>query len=90
MLEMEVFKTTIIIAQDYNVKHRSVMKLLKKHSNTKTLSNISMLKVSRGGRPIEYAYLNQQQTCFLITLMKNSLPVVKFKEKLSLNSIASI
>jgi len=79
----KVFTTTLIIADGCQVEHRATMQLLKTHSNTETLSTFEMLKVSRGGRPIEYAKLNEKQTTFLITLMRNSDPVVKFKERLS-------
>lgn len=79
----DVYTTTLIVAEGCRVEHRATMQLLKRHQNTETLSTFQMLKVSRGGRPTEYAKLNEMQTTFLITLMKNSKPVVAFKERLA-------
>lgn len=79
----KAYTTTLIIAEGCKVEHRATIQLLNTHKNTDTLSTFEMSKVSRGGRPIEYAILDELQTTFLITLMKNSLPVVKFKENLA-------
>lgn len=79
----QAYTTTLIIAEGCNVEHRSTIQLLRKHSITQTLSTFEMSKVSRGGRPVEYAKLNEMQTTFLITLMKNSPQVVRFKEVLT-------
>lgn len=79
----KAYTTTLIVAEGCKVEHRATMQLLKRHQKTETLSTFEMLKVSRGGRPIEYAKLDEIQTTFLITLMKNSVPVVAFKEKLT-------
>ena len=79
----KVFTTSLIIANGVGIEHRAVIKLLKTHSTTATLSTFEMLKLSRGGRPVEYAKLNELQTTFLITLMRNSEKVVEFKEKLT-------
>jgi phage regulator Rha-like protein len=38
---------------------------------------------TRGGTPISFCYLDEEQATFLVTLMKNSEPVVKFKYRLS-------
>ncbi len=79
----DLFTTTLVIATGCKIEHRAVMTLLKKHSSTEILSTFQMRKVSRGGRPVEYAELTELQTTFLITLMRNSVVVVKFKEKLT-------
>lgn len=63
--------------------HKNVMELLNNYSHTKTLSTFKTEKVSNGGRPVEYAILNEKQATFLITLMRNNDIVVDFKEKLS-------
>lgn len=78
-----VFTTSLVIAEGVGIEHRAVMALLNTHKNTDTLSTFEMSKVSRGGRPVNYAILNEIQTTFLITLMRNSKKVVKFKEKLT-------
>lgn len=79
----KLFTTTLVIAKGCNLDHRSVMKLLKTHKNTEILLRFEIAKVSRGGRPVEYAKLTELQTTFLITLMRNSEIIVKFKETLT-------
>lgn len=79
----EVFTDTLVIAEGVGIEHRAVMQLLKTHSTTDTLSTFQMLKVTRGGRPLEYAKLTEIQATFLITLMRNSEKVIAFKEKLT-------
>jgi hypothetical protein len=79
----KAYTTTLIIAEGCEIEHRSVMRLLQRHSNTETLSGFEIHKVSRGGRPVEYATLDEKQTTFLITLMRNSDVVVAFKERLT-------
>jgi phage regulator Rha-like protein len=79
----KLLTTTLVIAEGVSIEHRAVMALLKRHSSTETLSTFGMSKVSRGGRPVEFAKLDELQTTFLITLMRNSKVVVSFKEKLT-------
>jgi phage regulator Rha-like protein len=79
----EVFTTTLVIAEGVGNQHYTVMNLIKSHSGTETLSSFEKRKVSRGGRPVEYAVLTEVQATFLITLMRNSEKVVEFKEKLT-------
>jgi len=79
----KAYTTTLIIAEGCNVEHASTMKLLNTHKKEEILSRFEIRKLSRGGRPIEYVILDELQTTFLITLMKNSVPVVKFKANLS-------
>lgn len=79
----KIYTTTLIIAEGVHNDHRNVMRLLRKYSGRKILSTFETAKVSRGGRPIEYAKLDEQQTTFLITLMNNSDVVVEFKEILT-------
>jgi hypothetical protein len=59
------------------------MELLRNHSKTETLSTFKTEKISSGGRPVEYAILDEQQATFLITLMRNSEKVILFKEELT-------
>jgi len=78
-----VYTTTLIIAEGVGNDHRNVMRLLKRYSSTKILSTFETAKVSNGGRPVEYAILNETQATFLVTLMNNSEIVVLFKEALT-------
>ena len=83
------FTTTLIIAEGVNLEHRAVMKLLDTHVNRPTFSALEMLKktASKQGKPTRYAKLSEQQSVFLITLMRNSEIVVDFKERLSADFI---
>jgi len=77
------YTTTLIIADGVGNEHKNVIGLLRKYSNRELLSTFETAKVSRGGRPVEYAILSEEQTTFLITLMSNSDKVVSFKEELT-------
>lgn len=77
------FTTSLIISEGVGIEHRAVISLLRKHSNTKTLSTFVMSKLSTKGRPVEIAFLSEIQAAFLITLMNNSEKVIDFKEKLT-------
>jgi phage regulator Rha-like protein len=72
---------TLIIADGVNIEHRAVMLLVKKYEAqlNRGLSPFQMVKGKTAGRPIDYAILNEHQTMFLITLMRNSDIVVNFK-----------
>lgn len=66
-------------------RHRALMDMIKKYENLfQNIRTFSFLKgESIGGRQSEYCYLDEEQATFLVTLMKNSEPVVKFKYRLS-------
>ncbi len=78
------FTNTLVISEGIGIEHRAVISLLKKHSNTRTLSTFEMSKLSTKGRPIEVAYLSELQATFLISLMNNSERVIEFKERLTI------
>jgi len=78
-----VFTTTLVLAEGLCVEHKSIIKLLKTHSNVEELKRFEIAKVRTKGRPIDVAYLDELQATILITLMKNSPEVVAFKVKLS-------
>jgi len=80
----EPVTTTLIIADGMNVKHLALLQLVRKYEDR--LKNKGTLKfeiLKSGGRPTTFYYLNEQQTAFLITLMRNSKKVVDFKDKLN-------
>ena len=83
----KVITDTLIIAEGVGNHHKNVMALLNNHKHTKTLTTFETAKVSNGGRPVEFAILNETQATFLVTLMKNSEIVVKFKEELSIQFV---
>lgn len=80
--ENQTHTTTLHIAGRCKIEHRAVIKLLRTYQKNEILSSFEMSKISRGGRPIEYAILSWKQASFLITLMKNSKETISFKETL--------
>lgn len=92
----QAYTTTRIIAEGCGVKHFAVMKLVKKYKKRLgAISRVSGFKIQKfapvsksggaGGRPGEEAFLDEIQTTFLITLMRNSERVVNFKERLTVD-----
>lgn len=73
-----------VIANELNVEHRAVRQLIKKHQDSIEAFGYVTFEMSRTlkGRQETFCYLNEPQTTFLITLMRNSDIVVRFKEKL--------
>lgn len=80
---INVFTTSLAISEGVGIDHKSVIKLIKTHSNTNLLKRFEIAKVSTKGRPIDVVYLDEMQATFLIMLMKNSAQVIEFKEKLT-------
>lgn len=84
----EVFTTSLIIAEKTNNSVHSVRELIKTYKSD--LEEFGVLsfemrkpsKNSKGGRPQEIYYLNEQQTTLLLAFMRNSEIVVDFKKKL--------
>lgn len=75
---------TVAIANGVGLEHSSVMLLVKKYEAelNEGLSPFQIAKFKTKGRDGEKAILNEQQTTFLITLMRNSEIVVSFKRRL--------
>ncbi len=80
----DVFTNSKIIAAGTNNEHHAVRELIKKYKadiedfGTLLISN----EESTGGRPMELFLLNEEQATFVITLLRNSKIVVKFKKEL--------
>lgn len=84
----EPVTSTQIIADGMKLEHRAVMSLVDKYKSDLEefgLLTFQMSKVDRKkmGRPIRFAWVNEQQATFLISLMRNSDIVVKFKKLLT-------
>ena len=83
----KAFTTTRIIAEGMGIEHHAVMILTKKYASELNYlgrtSEFEIRKFKTAGRPGEEAILDEQQTTFLITLMRNSKIVVSFKKKLT-------
>ena len=80
----EIFTTSKIIAEGTGNKHHAVRELIKKYkSDIEEFGSFLILnEESTGGRPMEVFYLNEEQATFIITLLRNSKVVVKFKKEL--------
>lgn len=80
----EIFTTSKIIAEGTNNQHHAIREIIKKYSNE--ISEFGTLLISNeessGGRPMEVFLLNEEQATFVITLLRNSSTVVKFKKEL--------
>ena len=80
----DVFTNSKIIEAGTNNEHHAVRELIKKYKadiedfGTLLISN----EESTGGRPMELFLLNEEQATFVITLLRNSKIVVKFKKEL--------
>lgn len=80
----DVFTNSKVIANGTGNQHHAVRELIKKYRGeieefgTLFISN----EESSGGRPMEVFYLNEEQATFVITLLRNSKVVVKFKKEL--------
>lgn len=89
ILNNEPVTSTVIVAEGMGIKHRAIMELLDKYGeelNEFGLFTVETGKVDKSdkmGRPIRFAWINEGQTVFLISLMRNSKAVVKFKATLT-------
>ncbi len=79
-----IFTNSRIIADGTNNQHKNVKELIAKYQTdiedfgTLSVSNVE----STGGRPMEVYLLNEEQATFVVTLLRNSKVVVKFKKEL--------
>ena len=75
--------TSLIIAEGVKTEHHSVITLIRKHlKSLKEFGTLEFQIRKSGGRPLEFAILNEEQTTFLITCMRNTDTVIGFKIKL--------
>lgn len=81
--------TTLVIAEGMQIEHRAVIRLVRKYVDDfkeiggRSFDFESQNSTSDGGRPTEFAWLTEDCAIFLITLMRNSDLVIKFKKTLS-------
>ena len=83
----EIFTNSKIIANGTNNKHESIVSIIQKYWCD--ISDFGKIEFSdfksgnlKGGRPERIYYLNEEQATFVITLLRNSKNVVKFKKEL--------
>lgn len=83
--ENDVFTNSKVIAEGTNNQHESVVAIIRKYeSDIADFGKIdfSDLKSGKRGQPERVYYLNEEQATFVITLLRNSKVVVKFKKEL--------
>lgn len=80
----DVFTNSQVIAEGTGNKHKNVKELISKYeTDIKDFGTLAVLNgESTGGRPDQYYQLNEEQATFIITLLRNSVKVVKFKKEL--------
>ena len=88
LVELKVnddFSNSKVIADGTNNQHESVVAIIRKYEkDILDFGNIdfSDLKSGKRGQPERVYYLNEEQATFVITLLRNSKIVVKFKKEL--------
>ena len=79
----ETFSNSKVLAVGTDNEHNSVIRLVRKHKDTLEEFGTLRFEIEKTkGRPMEIVYLNESQTYFLMTAMKNSEKVVRFKKEL--------
>lgn len=79
----EPMTTSLAIAEGVQMDHSSVIKLVRKYvDNLQEFGTFGFEIQKSGGRHTEIAWLNEGQSIFLMTLMRNSEIVVAFKKAL--------
>lgn len=83
----EAFTDSMILADGAGVDHSSVIRLITNHKDDlaefgKVGFQIAPSPDSATGQKMKICRLNEQQATFLISLMKNTKPVVAFKKEL--------
>jgi len=79
----QAITTSLIIAEGTQNEHASVIKLVRQYaSDLEEFGTLRFEIQKSGGRPTEFAYLDERQSSFLLTLMKNNEVVVDFKKRL--------
>ena len=83
----DVFTNSKVIAEGTQNQHESIVAVIQKYE--KDIADFGRIEFSdlksgnpKGGRPERMYYLNEEQATFVITLLRNSKVVVKFKKEL--------
>lgn len=76
----ELRASTEAIARGYGVQHKNVLALFEKYAEKfATLGTFAFETRRTAGTPVRFVLLNQPQSMFLLTLMRNTAKVVDFK-----------
>lgn len=85
----EPMTSTLVVAKGMNLDHRAVMTLVDKYKEKLESFGFVTFEMSKrgagggSGRATRTAWINEGQTVFLISLMRNSKIVVEFKQSLT-------
>ncbi|WP_339539120.1 phage antirepressor KilAC domain-containing protein [Pseudomonas sp. RA_15y_Pfl2_54] len=83
LIDGEAVTTTLAIAAGCGVDHASVIKLVRAYeSDLQEFGLLDFKSESTGGRPTEFAVLNEQQSTLILTYMRNSAIVRESKKRL--------
>ena len=88
IIDDEIFTTSKIISEKTDNSLYSVNKLISNHKEHLEKFGVIRFEIqkpkknSKGGRPTETYFLNEQQTTLILTFMRNSDIVIDFKVKL--------
>ena len=85
--DKEPVTSSVVIAEGMFLEHRAVISLIEKYKNRlEKRGNVTFemlhLQNKKIGPKTRVAWLNKRQFTFLVTLMRNSDPVIDFKDKL--------
>ena len=83
----QAFTDSTIIAQGAEVEHRAVIQLITNHLDDvsefgRVAFQMIPFETNGGIQKMKVCRLNEQQATFVISLMKNTKPVVEFKKEL--------
>lgn len=80
----EPMTTSLAIADGVGMEHKSVIQLARNHlGRLEKFGEVTFqMRLNPQGSPTEFLWLNEQQSTFLVTLMRNSEIVLDFKEAL--------
>ena len=83
----EAFTDSMILAEGAGVEHRAVIQLINSHKEDieefgRVTFEMRPFETNGGVQKMKICRLNEQQATFLISLMKNTKPVVAFKKEL--------
>lgn len=85
--KLEPYTTADRVAEYAGIKHNTVNRLIQQHEKDleefgKVRFEIEPLPNSKTGQSVKAYYLNEQQATLLITYLKNTAPVRRFKKNL--------
>ncbi len=84
VIDNEPFISTLDMWEGLEVEHKAIIQLVKRYeTHFQDIRTFAFQMQKSAGRPTTFCYLDEEQATFLITLMKNSSVVVKFKRRMT-------